>query len=172
MGRGNRPDQNGANEYQEPTPAAEPAYRYAGDAQSASNRAISESDSMARDIKEGRLSGFVGHGTTLPCEQIHAMLRRGHSSDRYSHAGTLIIGTNCQVVPTWLPRDIMDRQRYVMPLEISLTTAQDGQHQSPLAMSRAIGGSAVFNAPRNSGKSAPRWVTKKNPHSNVNAGTR
>ncbi|MFL6374743.1 MAG: polymer-forming cytoskeletal protein [Pyrinomonadaceae bacterium] len=100
MGRGNRePESNEFNTQQqpqstnyyssEPGPAAIPA-----------NRAISESDSMARDIKEGRLSGFVGHGTTLTGEtNFHAMLRvDGHlvgtvSSDN----GTLIVGTNGQV---------------------------------------------------------------------------
>ena len=80
---------------------AEPAYRYANEVQpAATNRAISESDSMARDIKEGRLSGFVGHGTTLTGEtEFHAMLRvDGHLIGTVaSEAGTLIIGTNGQV---------------------------------------------------------------------------
>ena len=98
MGRGNRSDipDTGDNE-QKP---AEPAYRYATDVQPAANRAISESDSMARDIKEGRLSGFVGHGTTLTGEtEFHAMLRvDGHLIGTVmSDAGTLIIGTNGQV---------------------------------------------------------------------------
>lgn len=55
---------------------------------------------MARDIKEGRLSGFVGHGTTLTGEtEFHAMLRvDGHLIGRVSsQSGTLIIGTNGQV---------------------------------------------------------------------------
>jgi cytoskeletal protein CcmA (bactofilin family) len=55
---------------------------------------------MARDIKEGRLSGFVGHGTTLTGEtEFHAMLRvDGHLIGTVtSQAGTLIIGTNGQV---------------------------------------------------------------------------
>jgi cytoskeletal protein CcmA (bactofilin family) len=55
---------------------------------------------MARDIKEGRLSGFVGHGTTLTGEtDFHAMLRvDGHLVGTVtSEAGTLIIGTNGQV---------------------------------------------------------------------------
>lgn len=55
---------------------------------------------MARDIKEGRLSGFVGHGTTLTGEtEFHAMLRvDGHLIGRVSsESGTLIIGTNGQV---------------------------------------------------------------------------
>ena len=99
MGRGNRPDQPGTSEFPEQAPA-EP-YRYAGETQTAAARvAISESDSMARDIKEGRLSGFVGHGTTLTGEtEFHAMLRvDGHLIGTVtSEAGTLIIGTNGQV---------------------------------------------------------------------------
>lgn len=62
--------------------------------------AISESDSMARDIKEGRLSGFVGHGTILTGEtSFHAMLRiDGHLTGRItSEGGTLIIGSSGQV---------------------------------------------------------------------------
>lgn len=59
-----------------------------------------DSESMARDIKEGRLSGFVGHGTVLTGEtNFQAMLRvdgvlQGTVS---SEAGTLIVGTNGQV---------------------------------------------------------------------------
>ena len=55
---------------------------------------------MARDIKEGRLSGFVGHGTTLTGEtDFHAMLRvDGHLVGTVSsESGTLIVGTNGQV---------------------------------------------------------------------------
>lgn len=76
------------------------AYNYASETPTASTRAISESDSMARDIKEGRLSGFVGHGTTLTGEtEFQAMLRvDGHLIGTVtSDSGTLIIGTNGQV---------------------------------------------------------------------------
>ena len=100
MGRGNRTDQPGSTDFQE-QPATADAYRYASETQAAATRgAISESDSMARDIKEGRLSGFVGHGTTLTGEtEFHAMLRvDGHLVGSVSsEAGTLIIGTNGQV---------------------------------------------------------------------------
>lgn len=100
MGRGNKTDQPGSGEFQEQVPA-DPTYRYSTEAQASTGaRAISESDSMARDIKEGRLSGFVGHGTTLTGEtQFHAMLRvDGHLIGTVtSEAGTLIIGTNGQV---------------------------------------------------------------------------
>jgi cytoskeletal protein CcmA (bactofilin family) len=96
MGRGNTPE----TDYPEQQPAT-PAYNYTTETTSAAaNRAISESDSMARDIKEGRLSGFVGHGTTLTGEtEFHAMLRvDGHLIGTVtSESGTLIIGTNGQV---------------------------------------------------------------------------
>jgi cytoskeletal protein CcmA (bactofilin family) len=65
-----------------------------------SNRAMSESESMARDIKEGRLSGFVGSGTMLTGEtSFQAMLRvDGHLTGRVmSEAGTLIIGSTGRV---------------------------------------------------------------------------
>lgn len=96
MGRGNK-DEPETTGYQVPEPAAN---RYATEPTPSSTRAISESDSMARDIKEGRLSGFVGHGTTLTGEtEFHAMLRvDGHLIGTVmSEAGTLIIGTNGQV---------------------------------------------------------------------------
>ncbi len=98
MGRGNRPE----TDYPEQQQPTTPAYNYPTEPTSAAaaNRAITESDSMARDIKEGRLSGFVGHGTTLTGEtEFHAMLRvDGHLIGTVtSEAGTLIIGTNGQV---------------------------------------------------------------------------
>ena len=97
MGRG-RSDQPEVNAPEQP---AADTYRYASETQSATARgAISESDSMARDIKEGRLSGFVGHGTTLTGEtEFHAMLRvDGHLIGTVSsESGTLIVGTNGQV---------------------------------------------------------------------------
>ncbi len=98
MGRGNKSDQPGTGEFQETSPAD--TYRYSSETAASPTRAISESDSMARDIKEGRLSGFVGHGTTLTGEtEFHAMLRvDGHLIGTVSsESGTLIIGTNGQV---------------------------------------------------------------------------
>src|SRR3982750_1987502 len=101
MGRGNRTDVPDSGENNREQKPAEPAYRYSNEVPApAASRAISESDSMARDIKEGRLSGFVGHGTTLTGEtEFHAMLRvDGHLIGTVSSAsGTLIIGTNGQV---------------------------------------------------------------------------
>jgi len=68
--------------------------------QSNQNRAMSESESMARDIKEGRLSGFVGNGTVLTGEtNFQAMLRvDGHLTGKVtSENGTLIIGSTGRV---------------------------------------------------------------------------
>ena len=61
---------------------------------------ISESEMMAQDIKEGRLSGFVGNGTVLTGETtFDAMLRvDGHLKGSVtSDGGTLIVGANGRV---------------------------------------------------------------------------
>jgi cytoskeletal protein CcmA (bactofilin family) len=59
--------------------------------------AMTESESLARDIKEGTLSGFVGGGTDVTGEaNFKAMMRvDGHFSGRItSSSGTLIVGAN------------------------------------------------------------------------------
>jgi cytoskeletal protein CcmA (bactofilin family) len=64
------------------------------------SRAVTESESLARDIKEGTLTGFVGNGTTLTGEaNFKGMLRvDGTLSGRVSSAdGTLIVSTNGSV---------------------------------------------------------------------------
>ena len=78
---------------------AEPQYRPQTEAGS-SSRAVTESESLARDIKDGLLSGFVGNGTTLTGEaNFKGMLRvDGHLSGQVkSEGGTLIVGNNGQV---------------------------------------------------------------------------
>lgn len=65
-----------------------------------SGRAYSESDAIARDIKEGTLSGFVGNGTALTGEaNFKGMLRvDGHLTGRVSSQdGTLIVSSGGQV---------------------------------------------------------------------------
>src|SRR3954447_3386038 len=64
------------------------------------SRALTESETLARDIKEGTLSGFVGGGTMLTGEaNFKAMMRvDGHLSGRItSTSGTLIVGANGKV---------------------------------------------------------------------------
>src|SRR6185295_15857087 len=78
----------------ESKPAVEPA------PSASSSRAMTESETLARDIKEGTLSGFVGGGTIVTGEaNFKAMMRvDGHLSGRVSSSsGTLIVGANGKV---------------------------------------------------------------------------
>ncbi len=70
------------------------------EATAGSTRAMTESETLARDIKEGTLSGFVGGGTVVTGEaNFKAMMRvDGHLSGRVSStSGTLIVGANGKV---------------------------------------------------------------------------
>jgi cytoskeletal protein CcmA (bactofilin family) len=61
------------------------------------NRAFTDSEAMARDIKEGRLSGYVGSGTMLTGEtEFQSMLRvDGHLVGKITSAdGTLHVGAS------------------------------------------------------------------------------
>ena len=67
---------------------------------SATPRALSESETIAREIKDGTLSGFVGTGTSISGEAtFKAMLRiDGHFSGRITSAsGSLLVGSGGQV---------------------------------------------------------------------------
>jgi cytoskeletal protein CcmA (bactofilin family) len=69
-------------------------------AEAANRGAMTESETLARDIKEGTLSGFVGGGTVVTGEaNFKAMMRvDGHLSGRVSSSsGTLIVGANGKV---------------------------------------------------------------------------
>jgi len=81
--------------YQGAAPEPKPAETAPG-----SSRAMTESETLARDIKEGTLSGFVGGGTVVTGEaNFKAMMRvDGHLSGRVSSSsGTLIVGANGKV---------------------------------------------------------------------------
>ncbi len=106
MGRSSKPEQgnDGAQSFQEQpihsSAGENSTYPFTSESLPTSSRAISESESMARDIKEGRLSGYVGAGTTLTGEtSFQAMLRvDGHLTGRVSsETGTLIVGGSGQV---------------------------------------------------------------------------
>jgi cytoskeletal protein CcmA (bactofilin family) len=106
MGRGSKTEQpNETPQYQQqqqPTTSGNVyGYQQQEAAQAASSRgAMTESESIARDIKEGRLSGYVGAGTNLTGEtNFQAMLRiDGHLTGRViSDNGTLIVGSGGQV---------------------------------------------------------------------------
>lgn len=66
----------------------------------ASTKALTESETIAREIKDGTLSGFVGTGTSVTGEAtFKAMLRiDGHYSGRITSAsGSLLVGSGGQV---------------------------------------------------------------------------
>ncbi|HEY0545633.1 MAG TPA: polymer-forming cytoskeletal protein [Pyrinomonadaceae bacterium] len=112
MGRGSKPEQEESDHSMDTSESQpntlypsssyqnnEAQHRQTADPASAS-RAISESESLARDIKDGILSGYVGNGTILTGEAtFKAMLRvDGHLSGTVSsESGTLIVGNNGQV---------------------------------------------------------------------------
>jgi cytoskeletal protein CcmA (bactofilin family) len=65
-----------------------------------STKALTESENLAREIKDGTLSGFIGSGTAVTGEAtFKAMLRiDGHMSGRISSTtGTLVVGAGGQV---------------------------------------------------------------------------
>ena len=98
MGRSSKPEQSSEPQIQQDQNTSYAPQEYVSS--NAANRAMSESESMARDIKEGRLSGFVGYGTKLTGEtHFQAMLRiDGHLTGTVaSDTGTLIIGSSGQV---------------------------------------------------------------------------
>ena len=101
MGRGSRPEPDTndyQNNYSNSTPTS--SYQHGGETPQATQRVVTDSESIARDIKEGRLSGFVGHGTVLTGETNFQMMLRvdGHLTGSVtSDGGTLIVGTNGQV---------------------------------------------------------------------------
>jgi cytoskeletal protein CcmA (bactofilin family) len=102
MGRSSKTEQsNETPQYQPQQPTATPANTYGYQPETVQSRgAMTESESIARDIKDGRLSGYVGTGTTLTGEtNFQAMLRvDGHLTGRViSDNGTLIVGSGGQV---------------------------------------------------------------------------
>lgn len=122
----------------------------AADAQAVSSRAMTESESLARDIKEGTLSGFVGGGTVVTGEtNFKAMMRiDGTMSGRVtSTSGTLIVGSNGKVdanvevavavIHGTINGDIIATQR----LELGRAAKVNGNIQTP---SLVIEQGAVF----------------------------
>ena len=69
-------------------------------ASSATIRAIPESENLAREIKDGNLSGYVGHGTVITGEATFKGMMRidGHVGGKLvSEEGTIIVGDGGQV---------------------------------------------------------------------------
>ena len=76
------------------------SYRPSSPENAASPKALTESETIAREIKDGSLSGFVGSGTVITGEaSFKTMLRvDGRFSGRIASAGgALIVGSGGQV---------------------------------------------------------------------------
>ncbi|MCU1264014.1 MAG: Integral rane protein CcmA involved in cell shape determination [Acidobacteria bacterium] len=127
--------------YAQTSPVAESPVKPAVEA--GSSRALTESETLARDIKEGTLSGFVGSGTVVTGEaSFKAMMRiDGQMSGRVSSTGgTLVIGTNGRVdanievavatVHGTVNGDIIATQR----LELGRSAKVSGNIQTPSLM--------------------------------------
>lgn len=110
---------------------------------SASPKALTESESLAREIKDGTLSGFIGAGTLVTGEaSFKAMLRvDGNLSGRVnSETGTLIVGSHGQVdanievaiatIHGTVNGDIIASQR----LELGRAAKVNGNIQTPSLM--------------------------------------
>ena len=83
------------------TPTTSPAaYQYGNDTMNTVSKPATDSENIARDIKEGKLSGFVGHGTSLTGDTSFQMMLRvdGHLTGTVSSdGGTLIVGNSGQL---------------------------------------------------------------------------
>jgi len=112
-------------------------------ADAGSSKALTESETLARDIKEGTLGGFVGGGTVVTGEaSFKAMMRiDGHLSGRVSSTGgTLVIGANGRVdanievavatIHGTVNGDIIATQR----LELGRSAKVSGNIQTPSLM--------------------------------------
>src|SRR5689334_8635582 len=112
----------------------------ATEAAPATRGAMTESETLARDIKEGTLSGFVGGGTDVTGEaNFKAMMRvDGHFSGRISStSGTLIVGNNgtvdanievaVAIIHGTINGDIIATQR----LELGRAAKVNGNIQTP-----------------------------------------
>lgn len=102
MGRNSRTDEpNTSTGYSGQTSTeSDLASQYSTASTATASKPVTDSENMARDIKEGRLSGFVGHGTVLTGETSFQMMLRVDGNlvgSVSSETGTLIVGTNGQV---------------------------------------------------------------------------
>lgn len=142
MGRSSKTEQSN-EEINTSVPPVNPGIRnttYKSGNIAPAGQALTESESMARDIKEGRLSGFVGSGTVLTGDtNFQSMLRiDGHLTGTVaSEDGTLIIGSTgkvdanikvaAAVVNGTVNGDIVASQR----LELGRTARVTGNIQTP-----------------------------------------
>ncbi|MGQ0542472.1 MAG: bactofilin family protein [Blastocatellia bacterium] len=101
MGRNSKSETSDAPDYQSsPLNSPPTGYQYGSESTNTISRPSTDSENIARAIKEGKLSGFVGHGTTLTGDTSFQMMLRvdGHLTGTVSsEGGTLIVGNNGQL---------------------------------------------------------------------------
>ena len=113
MGRNSKPDtsdapdtsssyypQNNAAATATTQPSSPTTYQYGSENMNTVSKPATDSENIARDIKEGKLSGFVGHGTSLTGDTTFQMMLRvdGHLTGTVtSEGGTLMVGNNGQL---------------------------------------------------------------------------
>jgi len=86
--------------YPQSTQSTSPTGLYGNETPNTVTKPSTDSENIARDIKDGKLSGFVGHGTSLTGDTSFQMMLRvdGHLTGTVSSdGGTLIVGNNGQL---------------------------------------------------------------------------
>lgn len=100
MGNKGKTDTSDAPNYQPSSPSTTSAYQYGSETTNTISKPSTDSENIARDIKDGKLSGFVGHGTSLTGDTTFQMMLRvdGHLTGTVSSVGgTMIVGNNGQL---------------------------------------------------------------------------
>ena len=102
MGNKGKSETSEAPDFQasSPAPATTSAYQYGSEQTNTVSKPSTDSENIARDIKDGKLSGFVGHGTSLTGDTSFQMMLRvdGQLTGTVSsEGGTLIIGNSGQL---------------------------------------------------------------------------
>jgi cytoskeletal protein CcmA (bactofilin family) len=160
----------------QPPPPAQPPPQYAypeaparAETQApAAARAVAETEALAREIKDGTMSGFVGGGTTLSGEAVFKGMLRvdGHLTGRItSENGTLIVSSGGRVdadinvaaakINGIVNGDVVARER----LELGRTAQVYGDIRAPVMV---IEEGAVFegNCRMKSAEAAPEKQDK------------
>lgn len=100
MGNKSKTETSDAPNFQTSSPSTTSGYQYGSESTTTVSKPSSDSENIARDIKDGKLSGFVGHGTSLTGDTSFQMMLRvdGHLTGTVSSdGGTLIVGNNGQL---------------------------------------------------------------------------
>jgi cytoskeletal protein CcmA (bactofilin family) len=100
MGNKSKTETSDAPNFQPSSPSPTNAYQYGSENTNSITKPSTDSENIARDIKDGKLSGFVGHGTSLTGDTSFQMMLRvdGHLTGTVaSDGGTLIVGNNGQL---------------------------------------------------------------------------